>query len=208
MWANTENEERCPIRVYKEYARRRPINISKPEHPFYIATTTVHSPSPNDTWFKRNPVGVDKLGPMLKRMTQHSGMNQNKHLSNHSARKYLVKKLSDNNIPPNQIMQISDQKNKAIINNYSHINSYKHRQISQILLSNSNNKRQLSCLNSNAPSLQHTASVITSDSKSDVHVSDGFQNIFNAPVYKGTPNINVHQVASYKETTFPQKRGV
>ena len=67
MWANTENEERCPIRVYKEYARRRPINFSKPEHPFYIATTTVHLSSPNDTWFKRNPVGVNKLGSMLKR---------------------------------------------------------------------------------------------------------------------------------------------
>ena len=86
MWANTENEERCPIRIYKEYARRRPINFSKPEHPFYIATTTVHLPSPNDTWFKRNSVGVNKLGSMLKRMVQHSGMNQNKRLSNHRAR--------------------------------------------------------------------------------------------------------------------------
>ena len=143
---------------------------------------------------------------MLKRMVQHSGMNQNKHLSNHSASKYLTQKLNDNNIPPNQIMQISGHKNIASINNYSHINSYQHRQISQILHSNSNDKRHLFCLNGNVPSLQHTASVVTSDSKSDVHVSDGFQNIFNAPIYGGTFNIYVHQDASHKETTFPKKR--
>ena len=132
-------------------------------------------------------------------------MNQNKRLSNHSTRKYLIQKLNDNNIPPNQIMQISGHKNMASINNYSHINSHQHRQISQILYSNSNDKRHLSCLNSNAPSLQHTASVVTSDSKSDVHVSGGFQNIFNAPIYGGTFNINVHQDASHKETTTPKK---
>ena len=121
---------------------------------------------------------------MLKRMVQHSGMNQNKHLSNHSARKYLIQKLNDTTIPSNQIMQISGHKNIPFINKvYIHINSHQHRQISQILHSNSNDKRHLSCLNSNAPSLQHTASVVTSDSKSDVHVSGGFQNIFNAPIY-------------------------
>ena len=144
---------------------------------------------------------------MLKRMVQHSVMNQNKHLSNHSARKYLIKKLNDNTIPPNRTMQISGHKNITFINKvYSYINSHQHRQISQILHSNSNDKRHLSCLNSNAPSLQHTASVVTSDSKSDVHVSDGFQNIFNAPIYGGTFNIYVHQDASHKETTSPKKR--
>ena len=146
---------------------------------------------------------------MLKRMVQHSGMNQNKHLSNHSARKYHIQKLNDNTIPPNQIMQISGHKNIAFINEvYSHINSHQHRQISQILRSNSNDKRHLSCLNSNDPSLQHTASVVTSDSKSDVHVSVGFQNIFNAPIYGGTFNINVHQDASHNETTSPQKEAL
>ena len=63
-------------------------------------------------------------------------------------------------------------------------------------------------MNSNAPSLQQTACVATSDSKSDVHVSDGFQNIFNAPIYGGTFNINVHQDASNKETTSPKKEAL
>ena len=104
-------------------------------------------------------------------------------------------------------MQISGRKNIAFINKvYSPINSHQHRQISQILHSNSNDKRHLSCLNSNTPSLRNTASVVTSDSKSDAHVSDCFQNIFNAPIYGGTFNINVHQDASHKETTSPKKR--
>ena len=93
------------------------------------------------------------------------------------------------------------------MNNYSHRNSHQHRQISQILHSNPNDKCHLSYLNSNAPSLQHAASVVvTSDSKSDVHVSGCFENIFNAQIYRGTFNINVHQDASHKETTSRKKR--
>jgi hypothetical protein len=66
-------------------------------------------------------------------MVKGSGIIQTKKLSNHSARKYLVQKLNDNNVQANHIMQISGHKNISSINNYSHINEIQHREISKIL---------------------------------------------------------------------------
>ena len=113
------------------------LSKNKKNQPFYIATSTIPLPAANDTWFERGPVGVNKLSSMMKRMVVRAGMNPDKRLSNHSARKFLVQKLNDCSIPPNEIIQISGHKNLASINNYSHINQNQHRDISQILHSNS-----------------------------------------------------------------------
>ena len=47
----------------------------------------------------------------MKRMTSAAGISQAKRLTKHSARKHLVQKLSYNNIPANQIMQITGHRN-------------------------------------------------------------------------------------------------
>ena len=133
LWANIDKPERCPVNIYKIYAQRRPAGYSEPDSPFYIASTTMAFPTTYDTWFKRNPVGINKLGNMLKKMINRAGISTDKHLSNHSARKYLIQKLNDSNIPANQIMQISGHKNIQSINNYSHINQQQHKEISKIL---------------------------------------------------------------------------
>ncbi|XP_069109840.1 uncharacterized protein [Argopecten irradians] len=83
-------------------------------------------------WFKCQPVGVNKLGRFMTTMAENAGLTSKtggngKRLTNHSARKYLVQKLNDNGLPPNQIMQISGHKNIQSINNYSTINSNQHR---------------------------------------------------------------------------------
>ena len=61
LWANIDNPGKCPSNVYKKYAEKRPYNYSNPDHPFYIASTTKPLPSESETWFKRNPVGINKL---------------------------------------------------------------------------------------------------------------------------------------------------
>jgi hypothetical protein len=54
MWAKLVKRDRCPIVVYKLYAEKRPMNYSEPDHPFYIATTTIHLTASRDTWSKRS----------------------------------------------------------------------------------------------------------------------------------------------------------
>ena len=56
-------------------------------------------------------MGINKLNTIIKEMTEAAGI-QGK--INHSGRKTLVQKLQDNDIPPNQIVQITGHKKITI----------------------------------------------------------------------------------------------
>ena len=134
MWSKPETPDRCPVQVYKKYAEKRPSDYSDIESPFYIATHTRQTHmGPDDQWFLREPIGVNKLGSLMTRMSKAAGLAEDKKLRNHSARKHLVQKLNDNNVPPTQIMQITGHRNVQSVNNYCHLNNNQHREISQIL---------------------------------------------------------------------------
>ncbi|XP_021338920.1 zinc finger MYM-type protein 2-like [Mizuhopecten yessoensis] len=189
LWANTENPERCPVHVYKCYADMRPTTYCKGSDPFYIATTTKSSPGSHETWFKRQPVGINKLKSMMQRAIKGAGIQTDKHLSNHSARKYLVQKLNDNNIPANHIMQISGHRNISSINNYSHINTNQHKEISKILHGNPT-APETGC---NTTSLTQQSMACNQSTSSVVRVQGGFQSIFSGAVTGGNIQVHVYQ---------------
>jgi hypothetical protein len=135
---------------------------------------------------------------MLKKMIQRAGISTDKHLSNHSARKYLVQKLNDSNVPANQIMQISGHKNIQSINNYSHINQQQHKDISKILHGTEN------------ASLPVQVPKIRSRSETDstcVNVSGGIHTLFAGPIQGGTFHVNItQQVAKWDSPTLPPRK--
>ena len=53
-------------------------------------------------------------------MAEKGGLSSNR-LTNHSARKRMIQKLNDSDIPPSHIKQLSGHRNVQSINNYSHI---------------------------------------------------------------------------------------
>ena len=203
MWANSETPDRCPVAIYKLYKEKRPQDFSRPDDPFYLAThTQQHSMSISDQWFKRQPVGVNKLSSMMKRMANAAGIGVDKKLTNHSARKHLVQKLSENNIPPNQIMQITGHKNIQSINNYSSINENQHKSISCIL-SNSTHRMNpghatfnLTQNNAIANTAVRNTSTSNAQSSTIVNVSGGIQNFLNGDVYGGKFTVNIHTCAN------------
>ena len=65
-------------------------------------------------------------------MAEKAGLNA-ENLTNHSARKRMIQKLNDQQVPPTHIMQISGHKNVQRINNYSSISEKQQRNISNIL---------------------------------------------------------------------------
>jgi hypothetical protein len=68
----------------------------------------------------------------------------NKRLANHSARKYLVQKLKDNNVEDTNIMQISGHTSVQSVRNYSAVSEGKHKRISNVLVgADSDNSRAL-----------------------------------------------------------------
>ena len=66
-------------------------------------------------------------------MLAASQVHSDKKLVNHSTRKHLVQKLVDNNIPPNEIVQITGHKNMNSLNNYSTISNRRQQHISTVL---------------------------------------------------------------------------
>ena len=83
---------------------------------------------------------------MLKNMIRDSGLETDKKLVNHSTRKHLVQKLVDNDIPPNEIIQITGHKNVNSLNNYSSLSDKKQQQISAVLSNTASTSQSLSAL--------------------------------------------------------------
>lgn len=135
MWPNTADVSRCPVAAYEKYSEKRPSSFCNPEDPFYLATNTklveaATTASEAITWFKRQPIGINKLSTIMAKMSENAGIRR---LTNHSARKHLVQKLSDAGIPANQIMQVTGHRNVNSINNYSSININQQKSISNII---------------------------------------------------------------------------
>ena len=112
--------DRYPIKFYEMYASKCSSNFSGPEDLFYLAPRTIpleHTRS--SLWYLREKVGVKKLGKLLKTMKEKGQLDANKRITNHSASKYLVQKLRENEVQSTDIMHISGHKNvnSVIINN-------------------------------------------------------------------------------------------
>ena len=88
--------------------------------------------SEGSKWFKSQPMGVNKLNSFMKEMTKTAEISVKTY---HSGRKTLVQKLQDNDVPPNQIVQIVGHKNLQLINNYSSLRERQMGNISKILSS-------------------------------------------------------------------------
>ena len=54
------NNEKCPVKAYKVYAEKLPAEMKTDDVPFYLAVNNVKSGF-GKPWFKKAPVGVDKL---------------------------------------------------------------------------------------------------------------------------------------------------
>ncbi|CAC5385135.1 unnamed protein product [Mytilus coruscus] len=126
--------ERDPVALYENFASKRPSGMSNENDPFYIAKRTIPlTGAENEPWFIRQRLGSKKLASIMKIMKEKGNLDGNNRLTNHSACKYLVHKLKDNNVQDTDIMQISGHKNVQSVRNYSALNEDKHKQISTVL---------------------------------------------------------------------------
>ena len=180
MYENKEiPAERNPVNVYKLYRNKRPQSMLEPDAPFYLTVnhfkSSVQGQQRDCTWFKAQPMGVNKLTSILKDMCEVGGIPRK---TNHAGRKTLVQKLQDNDVPPNQIIQITGHKNLQSINNYSGLRERQMESISNILSSTASTSREVSDVSQRqqgafhssvgAPPLRHYQ-LSTNSSTSSVH---------------------------------------
>ena len=157
MYENlTAGSERNPVFLYKLYKAKRPESCMDHSAPFYLGinhTNASKAGLPGLKWFKPQPMGVNKLNSLMKDCAQLAGIGTDKRITNHSARKTLVQKLQDHDIPPTQIVQITGHKNLQSVINYSSLREQQQQDISSILSSvpNVRNQRERTSLASTSP---------------------------------------------------------
>ena len=133
MFASDETE-RDPVAVYKFFARKRPEEMNQDDAPFYLAVNNGLKADSlaRKSWFKSGTVGVNKLNGLMKTMVQKAGI-ENDRLRNHSDRKTMIQTLSENDIPPTQIAQLSGPRNLKSIENYSTVSTKQQMHMSKVL---------------------------------------------------------------------------
>ena len=105
------------------------------DSPFYLGINRTTNPT-EKPWFKASAMGVSKLNSLMKTMADKAGFDEKRRLTNHSARKTMVQKLNDNNIPPTHIVQLSGHRNVQSVNNYSTVSIEQQKNMPLILSGN------------------------------------------------------------------------
>ena len=115
-------DERNPISGYKLYTTKWPKETLVDGSPFYLTINNLSREKlalSSAKWFKPQPMGVNKLNTLMRDCAKATGLGTDKRITNHSARKTLVQKLRDSDVPPTEIVQITGHKNLHSINNNS-----------------------------------------------------------------------------------------
>ena len=113
----TENEERCPVMLFKRYLGKRPSEMKK-SGPFYL--TVIDKPV-SSVWYKKTPMGKNTINTIMKNMKKNSPLKDlcpEKNLTNHSARKTVVKKLKSSGIPKCEIKNITGHASANRLDDY------------------------------------------------------------------------------------------
>ena len=107
---------RCLVNIFKLYLSKRPTQL-RSSGP--LCLNIIHKPVSNLLWYKNVPMGQQTINSIMKRMIENSPLrNSNKKLTNHSARKTLVKKLRQNYIPKSEIIGITGHSREAGLDAY------------------------------------------------------------------------------------------
>ena len=197
-----KSAERDLVQIYKAHKDKRPENMLKQDSPFYLAVNYFNTEgelkSEGSEWFKSQPLDVNQLNSLMKEMTETEEIFVK--TINHSRRKTLVQEPQDNDVSPNQIVQITGHKNLQSINNYSSLRERQMENISKILSSSS------STTNAVLPAIQQSLqSHFTTAHPSTTAAENGLQTMFQRNyITGGVFNINL---APTKNTVTSQNWG-
>jgi len=176
--------DRVPVQAYHLYASKRPEQMKSDDRPFYLAINYTRVANSSKAWFKAAPMGSIKLNSLMKTMAEKAGLNA-ENLTKHSARKRLVKKLNDHEVPPTH-MQISGHKNVQSLNNYSSLSEKQQRDISNIMGASTSASVSLAIQETEEVSLS------TGNQQSPQQALSLFQ---GANIQGGTFNISINSVS-------------
>ena len=117
----------CPVKYFKKFLSVLNPNqtalFQKPKRTFL--------PS-DEIWFENSPIGVDKLGDMVKEISLAASLS--KVYTNHCVRSTTISALDEAGIPIHRTMQTSGHKSESTVNSYCDRQSVeKYKESSNIL---------------------------------------------------------------------------
>ncbi len=116
-------DKTCPLRLMKEYlAKLHHANTS-----FYQVPKTRYQPQ-GTLWYCNKPMGANKLGGMMKKMSQQAGLSYL--YTNHSIRATVVQKLNNMGFEERVICSLSGHRNAASLKSYCKTSNQQKRQMS------------------------------------------------------------------------------
>ena len=124
----TNNLEKCPVTLFKKYCSLKPQECCSPDSPLYLTEANNRT---DECWHKRQPVGINKLGSYMKEMCKVAGIKGQK--TNHSARKTMTTRLIQDNVPPQQVAQLTGHKNLKSLDNYASASTEQQKSMSLII---------------------------------------------------------------------------
>ncbi|KAK3728727.1 hypothetical protein QZH41_002652 [Actinostola sp. cb2023] len=126
MFATGENN--CPVALFEEFLSRRPSELQV-QGPFYLSC--MQNPS-SHAWFKRQPmVIIHKINDMMKSIIAGTSFESStKTLTNHSARKTVVKKMKTAGLEKSSIMKVTGHRNISSLDDYVEADENEQRQLS------------------------------------------------------------------------------
>ena len=126
-----ELPERCPVRAYEIYKEKRPQGFDQDDDPYYLAANPGFMKS--GYWFKKQPVGVNKIMQFVPRMVEIAGVGENRKLTNTSYRKQLAYKLNENNVPKEVGRHVTGHKHASSLDNYSVLTTDQQHYLSDVV---------------------------------------------------------------------------
>jgi len=138
-------DDRCPVTMSKEFLSLRRHEI-RTTGPLYLCCMS--DPS-SQVWYKRQPMGVNKLNDMMKAVVKGTTVEDSwKTFSNHSARKTVVKKLKTAGLEQSSIAKVTGHRNEKSLDDYDEGDENERRQLSHTISHGTNINSQLARGNS------------------------------------------------------------
>ena len=121
------------MKFHKTFKSHRPVEMNKPESPFYLAVRHNRS-SQDNVWYMKSPLEKNEIGKLLSTAAQKAGLQrEGKQITNHSVRKRCISRLPDADIPENFVAQPSGHKNTESLQSYKSASSTHQRRMSLTL---------------------------------------------------------------------------
>ncbi|KAK3716239.1 hypothetical protein QZH41_006214 [Actinostola sp. cb2023] len=106
---------RCPVALFKEYIAKRPGEFHT-SGPFYLAI--IENPQ-TDVWYKKQRMVQNRINKIMQTIIADTDLKESgKRLTNHSARKTLVKKLKSNQVPRSAIVKLTGHRSEKSLDDY------------------------------------------------------------------------------------------